>query len=193
VINMESAIEHPCQGLADWMTVDEKLGGTRGRHFVLTWAPHVKGLPMAVPHSAALSAAAAGMHVTIAHPLGYELNAGVLDRVAGWCAAAGARFSVTADQRAACGAADVVYAKSWGSAALYGDPDGQRESFKSYADWTVGPEHLSRDAILMHCLPVRRNVVIADEALDDRRSVVIDQAANRMWSQAAILGYLLRQ
>jgi N-acetylornithine carbamoyltransferase len=193
VINMESAVEHPCQGLADWMTIDEKLRDTRGQRFVLTWAPHVRGLPMAVPHSAALAAAAAGMHVTIAHPAGYELNAGVLDRVAGWCAATGARFSVTADQRAACGAADVVYVKSWGSAAYYGDPDRQRESFKSYADWTVGLERLSRDAILMHCLPVRRNVVITDEALDDRRSVVVDQAENRMWSQAAILSRLLHQ
>jgi N-acetylornithine carbamoyltransferase len=193
VINMESATEHPCQGLADWMTIDEKLRGTRGRRFALTWAPHVKGLPMAVPHSAALAAAAAGMHVTIAHPPGYELDAAVLDRVAGWCKVTGAQFSVTADQRAACGAADVVYVKSWGSAAFYGNPDGQRESFKSYADWTVGPAHLGQDAILMHCLPVRRNVVIADEALDDRRSVVVDQAENRLWSQAAILSHLLRQ
>ena len=75
VINMESAAGHPCQGLADWMTVDEKLGGTRGRRFVVSWAPQAKGLPMAVPHSAVLAAAAAGMHVSVAHPPGYELNA----------------------------------------------------------------------------------------------------------------------
>ncbi|MBU0641209.1 MAG: N-acetylornithine carbamoyltransferase [Planctomycetes bacterium] len=191
VINMESAVEHPCQGLADWMTVDEKLRGTRGRRFVLTWAPHVKGLPMAVPHSAALAAAAAGMHVTIAHPPGYELNGTILERVAGWCAAAGTRVAVTTDQRAACRAADVVYVKSWGSAAFYGDPGGQRDSFADHADWTVGAGHLGREAILLHCLPVRRNVVIADEALDDRRSVVIEQAENRMWAQAAVLSHLL--
>ena len=192
VINMESAVEHPCQGLADWMTIDEKLNGTRRRRFVLTWAPHVKGLPLAVAHSAVLSAAAAGMQVTIAHPPGYELNAGILDRAASWCADAGSELSVTNDQQAACRAADVVYAKSWGSSALYGDADGQRESFQRHAAWTVGPEHLGPDTIMMHCLPVRRNVVIADESLDGPGSVVVDQAENRMWTQAAILSHLSR-
>jgi N-acetylornithine carbamoyltransferase len=193
VVNMESASEHPCQGLADWLTMEEKLGGTHGRRLVLTWAPHVKPLPLAVPHSAALAAAAAGMHVTIAHPPGYELNAGILDRVAGWCAAAGAALTVTHDQQAVCRAADILYVKSWGSPALYGDPEAQRDSFRRHADWTVGPQHLGPDTLLMHCLPVRRNVVIADAALDDPRSIVVDQAENRMWVQAAILGFLLRQ
>jgi len=187
VINLESAAEHPCQGLADWMTIDEKLGGTRGRRFTLTWAPQVKPLPMAVPHSAALAAAAAGMHVTIAHPPGYELNAAVLDRAASWCSAAGTKFAVTHDQRSACREADAVYVKSWGSAKLYGDEAAQRESFKRHADWMVTPEHLAPRSILMHCLPVRRNVVIAGAALDDPRCVVVDQAENRLWTQAAIL------
>ena len=133
------------------------------------------------------------MHVTIAHPPGYELNAGMLDRAASWCAAAGAKFDVTNDQQAACRSADVVYVKSWGSPGLYGDAEGQRESFQRYADWTVGTPHLGPDAILMHCLPVRRNLVIADRALDDRRSVVVDQAENRMWTQVAILKHLLQQ
>src|SRR5262249_36788014 len=83
-VNMESAMEHPCQGLADWMTIDERLGGTRERNLVLTWAPQAKGVPMAVPHSVALSAAAAGMNVTIAHPPGYTLNAGIVDRASSW-------------------------------------------------------------------------------------------------------------
>jgi N-acetylornithine carbamoyltransferase len=191
VINMESAAEHPCQGLADWMTIDEKLGGAAGKKFVLTWAPHVKRLPMAVSHSAILAAAAAGMHVTVAHPPGYELAPGMVDRAASWCAEAGTGFDVTSDQRAACRDGDVVYAKSWGSPALYGDDEGQSESFRRHADWTVTPAHLAAEAILLHCLPVRRNVVIADAALDDPRSVVVDQAENRMWTQAAILQDLL--
>ena len=83
VVSLESAVEHPCQGLADQMTLVEKLGSPRGKRFVLTWAPHVKGLPLAVPHSAILAAAAAGMHVTIAHPPGYELGADYVGRRAG--------------------------------------------------------------------------------------------------------------
>ena len=193
VINMESAVEHPCQGLADWMTIDEKLNDPRGRHFVLTWAPHVKGLPLAVPHSAVLAAAAAGMHVTIAHPPGYELDADVLDRAAGWCTAAGREFKITHEQHPACTAADVVYVKSWGATRMYGDATAQTESFRQHADWTVTRAHLAAEAILMHCLPVRRNVVIADAALDDPRSVVVDQAENRMWTQAAILEHLFSE
>ena len=192
VINMESASEHPCQGLADWMTVDEKLGGAAGKRFVVTWAPHVKGLPMAVAHSAVLSAAAAGMHVTVAHPPSYELARGILDRAAGWCAAAGTTLKFTHDQMEACDGADVVYVKSWGSPAHYGDSATQAESFRQYANWTVTPARLGMRTLLMHCLPARRNVVIADAALDDPRSVVVDQAENRMWTQAAILQGLLR-
>jgi len=191
VINMESASEHPCQGLADWMTMDEKLGGASGRHFVLTWAPHVKPLPLAVPHSAVLAAAAAGMHVTIAHPPGYELDAAVLDCAVSWCAAAGARLTVVRDQRGATTQADVLYAKSWGSTSFYGNPEAQRADFARYADWMIGKGHLGPRTHLMHCLPVRRNVEVADDALDGPQSVVVDQAENRLWAQAAILSYLL--
>jgi N-acetylornithine carbamoyltransferase len=193
VINMESAMEHPCQGLGDWQTMDEKLNGTRGRQFTLTWAPQAKGLPMAVPHSAVLAAAAAGMHVTITHPPGYELNRAILDRAHAWCAAAGARFSVTHEQRDACRSADVLYVKSWGSTALYGNAEAQRASFRQHSAWMVDIGHLGPETLLMHCLPVRRNVVISDAALDDRRSIVVDEAENRMWAQAAILSHLLRQ
>ncbi|MBW7905697.1 MAG: N-acetylornithine carbamoyltransferase [Phycisphaerae bacterium] len=188
VINMESAVEHPCQGLADWMTCEEKLaGGARGKHFVVTWAPQVKGLPMAVPHSAVLAAAAAGMNVTIAHPPGYELGGAFLDKARQWSAAAGASLSVTHEQFEACRRADALYVKSWGASGLYGDARAQADSFRQHAGWTVDVGHLGPRTILMHCLPVRRNVVIGDAALDDPRSVVVDQAENRMWAQAAIL------
>ncbi len=191
VINMESAVEHPCQGLADWQTIADQLGDPRGRRFVLTWAPQVRGLPMAVPHSAVLAAAAAGMNVTIAHPPGYELNAGILDRAQAWCAAAGTEFALTIDQRAATCNADIVYVKSWGSPGLYGRPEEQRADFCCHADWMVTRAHLSPRTRLLHCLPVRRNVVVTDEALDDPRSVVVDQAENRLWAQAAIMTILL--
>jgi len=191
VLNMESASEHPCQGLADWLTVVEKLGGARGRRFTLSWAPQVRGLPMAVPHSAVLAAAAAGMHVTVAHPPGYDLNPRILAQARTWCDAAGTELTVTHDQAAACAGADVLYVKSWGSPALYDRPDAQAESFRAHADWQVRRRHLGPHTLLMHCLPVRRNVVIADEALDDPRCIVVDQAENRLWAQAAILARLL--
>jgi N-acetylornithine carbamoyltransferase len=192
VVSLESATEHPCQGLADWMTVEEKLGGARGRNFVLTWAPQARATPRAVPHSAALAAAAAGMNVTITHPEGYELDSRILERAAGWCMAQGTRFEVVHDQIKACAAADVLYVKSWASPRLYGQPEAQSESFRRLADWMVDTRHLAHEhTILMHCLPVRRNVVISDAALDDPRCVVVDQAENRLWTQAAILCKLL--
>lgn len=191
VINLESAMEHPCQGLADWMTVDERFDGARGRRIVITWAPQARAVPMAVPHSALLAAAAAGMQVTLVHPPEYELSERVVTRAREWCRAAGTRLDISHDQKAACQAADVVYVKSWGSTAYYGEPEAQKESFRQYADWMVDRSHLhGPKAILMHCLPVRRNVVIADAALDDPRCVVVDQAENRLWTQAAILTML---
>lgn len=199
VISLESAIEHPCQALADQMTLHEKLGERCGagfqpvrKNFVLTWAPQVKGLPMAVPNSAILAGAAAGMNVTIAHPPGYDLSSDYVDTARRWCRASGASLTVTHDQHAACADADAIYVKSWGSPAFYGKPDAQKASFREHANWMVGPQHMHKSGtILMHCLPVRRNVVIADAALDDPRCVVIDQAENRMWAQAAVLCELL--
>lgn len=192
VINMESALEHPCQGLADWLTMEEKLpGGTAGRSFTLTWAPQAKAVPMAVPHSAILAAAAAGMHVTVAHPPGYELNPRIVEHVRTLCGLGGQRFSLTSEQVEACRSADVVYAKSWGAAGLYGQAEAQKASFRENADWMVDTHHLGPRTLLMHCLPVRRNVVISDAALDDGRCIVVDQAENRLWAQAAILARLL--
>lgn len=193
VINMESAMEHPCQGLADWQTMAEKLGTTAGKRFVLTWAPHIKGLPLAVPHSAVLSAAAAGMEVTIAHPPGYDLHPAIVQQAQQWCTAAGTKLHVTHEQLDACRASDVVYVKSWGATPFYGNADAQTASFAEHRAWMVTPAHLGRSAIMMHCLPVRRNLVLADAALDDPRSAVVDEAENRLWAQCAIMSDLLAQ
>ncbi|MCG3127848.1 MAG: N-acetylornithine carbamoyltransferase [Phycisphaerae bacterium] len=199
VVSMESALEHPCQGLADMLTLEEKLGGAAKRKFVLTWAPQARPVPMAVPHSAILAAAAAGMNVTVAHPPGYDLNAEIVDRARSWCAASNCEFRITHDQRTACREADAVYVKSWGAARLYRDVPAQLDDFKRYADWMVTLAHLQphpsasgkSKPILMHCLPVRRNVVIADHALDDPGCVVVDQAENRLWAEVAVLTRLL--
>jgi ornithine carbamoyltransferase len=111
-----------------------------------------------------------------------------VDRAKSWCALNDARFAITHDQAEACRDADVVYVKSWGSPALYGQPEAQKASFCQYASWMVTPRSLRGPrTILMHCLPVRRNVVISDAALDDPRCVVVDQAENRLWTQVAVL------
>lgn len=187
VLNMESAWEHPCQGLADWLTIREKLGDPRGKRFTLTWAPHIKLLPLAVSHSAVLAAAAAGMHVTIAHPPGYNLGENILERARAFCRSAGTNLDLTHDQAAATRSADIVYAKSWGAPLLYGDASAQSAEFNRYADWQVRAAHLGQHTRLMHCLPTRRNVELADDALDDPRCIVVDQAENRLWAQTAIL------
>lgn len=192
VINMESAADHPCQGLADWMTMDEHLDGARGHRFVLRWAPHVKGLPLAVPHAALLAAAAAGMDVTVAHPEGYELNPRIVAQARTWCSAAGRSLRISCEREPA-GDADVLYVKSWGAPGFYGDADAQAASFSSHRDWTVRRGDLGPRTRLMHCLPVRRNLVIADDALDDPRSIVVDQAENRLWAQLAIMSRLLTE
>jgi N-acetylornithine carbamoyltransferase len=191
VINMESAMEHPCQGLADWMTMAEQLGDLQGKRFVLSWAPHVKALPMAVPHSAVLAAAAAGMRVTIAHPPSYELHPGIVDRASSWCAQAGSSLEVVSDQESATREADALYVKSWGAHGMYDDADAQHASFAAHAGWRISPAHLGPRTRVMHCLPVRRNVVISDAVLDSPQSVVVDQAENRLWAQTAVLTRLL--
>lgn len=188
LINMESAMDHPCQGLADMMTLREKLNKTEGKTFCLTWAPHMKALPLAVGHCAITAAAQSGMNIVVTHPTGHDLDEGVMSRAADICKTNNASFDVTADQREACAAADVVYVKSWGSRQLYGNAIGQAKAMTEFANWTVGTDHVKRpDQLVMHCLPVRRGVVMTADLLRSRQSIVVDQAENRMWAQAAIL------
>lgn len=190
VVNMESATGHPCQALADLMTIRERME-PKGKNFLITWAPHVKALPMAVPNSAVEIASMAGMNVTIARPEGYDLDPEVMSRVKHHCAANGTKLAITDDVPAAYEGQHVVYAKSWGSIAEYGKPPSQDIAFR--AKWTVTGSKMKKtdDAIFMHCLPVRRNLVVADEVLDGPWSVVIDQAENRLHTAKAVLLHLL--
>ncbi|MEK7858252.1 MAG: N-acetylornithine carbamoyltransferase [Elusimicrobiota bacterium] len=190
VINLESATGHPCQALADLMTIKERMNPKK-KNFLLTWAPHIKGLPMAVPNSAAEMAALAGMNVTIAHPEGFDLDPEVIARVQANCKSNGAAFRISSDVPRVYDDADVVYAKSWGSIKDYGKPLPSDPAFR--AKWMVTADKMKRthDAIFMHCLPVRRNMVVADEVLDGPWSVVIDQAENRLHTSKAVLLKLL--
>lgn len=187
VVNMESAFEHPCQGTADFQTLTELYGDLKGKRFVLSWAPHIKPLPLAVPHSALLTAAHAGMNITVAAPKEYQLAEQIVSVASALCQQNGGNLEFSTEQTKVTKNSDVVYVKSWGAPCWYGDLKTQQSDFNRRRDWCITPHHLGPQTKVMHCLPVRRNVVIADEVLDGSQSVVVQQAENRLWSQAAIM------
>lgn len=194
IINLESAMHHPCQALADMMTIREKLGAGR-KKVLLTWAWHPKPLPMAVPNSFACAAAQMGHDLTIAHPRGYELDDELMDEIRQQAAEAGGRITIEHDVDKAFDGAEVVYAKSWGSQRFYGAPDkdiAEREQYRG--KWIVDEAKMARtnEALFMHCLPVRRNVIVTDGVIDSAASVVIDEAENRLNVQKAILKKLIQ-
>lgn len=187
LISLESAAEHPCQMLADVLTMEEKLKPNRKRTFVLRWAPHVKRLPMAVPHSALLAGAFAGADVILHAPPEYDLHPSYTEAAQKICRSQGCDLQRVTERELPVSDADILYVKSWGAASMYGDDGAQTESFSAYSDWMVDLPDLGEQSLLMHCLPVRRDVVVSDAALDHERSIVIDQAENRLWAQLSIL------
>ncbi|MFL5494977.1 MAG: N-acetylornithine carbamoyltransferase [Gemmatimonadales bacterium] len=196
VINLESARRHPCQALADAMTLREKLGDTAGKRFVLTWAWHPKALPTAVPASAALAAARLGMEIVIGRPEGYELDPEDTALIRRLTQEAGGEFvHIIDDPDDALVGADAVYVKSWGSVKRYGKPQEEAALRAGLRDWRLTPARLrgtrGGKGIVMHCLPVRRNVEVDDAVLDGPNSVVVDQAENRLHAQRALLLELL--
>jgi N-acetylornithine carbamoyltransferase len=194
IVNLESAMHHPCQAMADIMTIQEKLGQGRKR-VTLSWAWHPKPLPMAVPNSFALAAAQMGHDLVIAHPEGYELDDELMTSMRESAQAAGGSVEVSNDIDTAFDGAEVVYAKSWGGRQFYGAFDNDIAHRAQYRNkWIVDEKKMARtnQAIFMHCLPVRRNVIVTDGVIDSPSSVVIDEAENRLHVQKAILLKLLK-
>lgn len=172
IINLESATSHPLQGLADWMTISE-YKKTRKPRVVLSWAPHPKALPQSVANSFVKYMQIANVDLTITHPKGYDLAPEIVQNT-----------RVTTQQEEAMEGADFVYAKNWSSYQDYG------KVLTQDPNWTITPDKLG-DAFFMHCLPVRRNVVVSDAVLDGEQSLVIQQAQNRTYAaQAAIISLL---
>jgi N-acetylornithine carbamoyltransferase len=193
-INLESAVNHPCQALADWKTMDD-LGVPRTGRFVLSWVYHPRALPLAVPAAALHMAAQRGMDVVVLRPDGYALPEPIMAKARAAAHASGGRVSETTDRAAALAGAHVLYAKEWGSPACYGDAEAEAALRQPLADWRVQESWFAgarADCHFMHCLPVRRNVAVADEVLDGPRSKVIREAANRMVVQMAVLYRLLK-
>lgn len=189
VFNLESSRFHPFQALADIMTIREKLGSFDHQRVVLSWANHPKTLPMAVPNSFALIAAQFGLDLTIACPPEYDLGDEIMQEINTASVANGGAVHISRDYREACAGAKIIYAKSWGSKDYYGNVAGDIELRQLYKDWRIDEEvMLSTDyGWFMHCLPVRRNVVVTDGVLDGAQNAAIDEAENRLHVQKAVL------
>jgi len=195
LVNLESAMNHPCQALADWKTLED-LGVPRRGRFVLSWVSHPRALPLAVPAATVHMAAMRGMDVVVLRPEGYALPPEIMRKARLAAEASGGSLTETDDRAAALAGAHVVYAKEWGSPAHYGDAGAEAQLRGHFGDWCLREDWLRAagpDCHFMHCLPVRRNVAVADEVLDGPRSRVIRQAQNRMAAQMAVLHRLLAE
>jgi N-succinyl-L-ornithine transcarbamylase len=176
VVSLESAIRHPLQSLADQLTIQELTKDKKRPKVVLTWAPHIKAIPHAVANSFAEWTLGMGHDLTICHPEGYELDAEFTKGA-----------TLTNDQVEALQNADFVYVKNWSAFNEYG------KILCTDERWMLTESHLknSPEAKVMHCLPVRRNVELSDEILDGPRSLVQQQALNRIYAAQAVLSKLL--
>jgi N-acetylornithine carbamoyltransferase len=194
LINLESAMSHPCQALADWKTMDDVHVPRNGR-FVLSWVWHPRALPLAVPATALHMAAQRGMDVTVLRPDGFALPAPIMDKARRAARASGGSVRESADRREALEGAQIVYAKEWGATRCYGDADGDAKLRASLTDWCVTSQWFNGTdpaCRLMHCLPVRRNTAVADDVLDGPRSIVQHEAYNRLVVQIAVLYKMLK-
>ena len=181
VISLESATVHPCQAFADLITIEEYKTKARPK-VVLSWAPHPRALPQAVPNSFAEWMNAADVDFVITHPEGYELD----PRFAG-------NARVEYDQMKALEGADFVYAKNWSCPGVTRPQDYGKVLNKDMG-WTIDAAHMAvtDNAYFMHCLPVRRNMIVSDEVIDSERSIVIPEAANRVVSVQTVIKKMLQ-
>lgn len=177
VVSLESAIRHPLQSLADWVTIEEYKKTERPK-VVLTWAPHPRTLPQAVSNSFLEWMQRAPVDLVLTHPKGYELDPAFV-----------ANTPVIYDQAEAFAGADFIYAKNWSALSPYG------QTLPVADDWQVNAAKmaLTNEAYFMHCLPVRRNVVVSDEVIDSSQSLVLPQAGNRLYAAQAVLQRLLEK
>ena len=194
-INMESAIDHPCQSLADWKTLDD-LGIPATAKFVLSWGYHPRALPLAVSAATLHMAAKRGMNIVHLRPEGFELPPAIMDKARKAAAESGGSVSETTDRRQAMEGAHVIYTKSYSSTRHYGDKLGDQALREELVgSWCVDEPWFANarpDCRFMHCLPVRRGVEVADRILDGQRSTVIQGARNRLYAQMAVLYRMMK-
>lgn len=193
VINLET-ITHPCQELALALTMKERLGSLDGKKFLLTWTYHPRPLNTAVANSAVLIAAKLGMDVTLLCPRPeYKLDERYLSAARQSAEESGRRLSITHDIEEGYEGASFVYAKSWGAIPFFGNWDAERPMREAHRHFIVDAPKmaLTDGAFFSHCLPLRRNVKATDEVIDSPRSMVIEEAENRLHVQKAVMDMLL--
>lgn len=175
VISLESATRHPLQSFADLITIEEHKTKARPK-VVLTWAPHPRALPQAVPNSFVEWMKNADVEFVVTHPKGYELASEFMNGV-----------KVEYDQKKAFEGADFIYAKNWASYTEYG------QILSKDTSWTVDEAHMAwtNNAKFMHCLPVRRNMIVSDGVIESPNSIVIQEAANRVFSAQTVIKRML--
>ena len=180
VISLESATVHPCQAFADLITINEYKSVARPK-VVLTWAPHPRALPQAVPNSFAQWMNAADVDFVVTHPEGYELDPKFVGNA-----------KVEYDQKKALEGADFVYAKNWSCPGVK-DPTQYGEILSKDMSWNIDEEHMSwtNNGQFMHCLPVRRGLIVTDDVIESKNSLVIPEAANREISAEVVIKRML--
>ncbi len=206
VLNMEDDIYHPFQGLADILTVKEKFGGYKGINFTMSWAysPSVHK-PRAVPQSAILYASMMGMNVTLAHPVGMELDPTILSRCEAYASETGGTFRITNDFKDGARGAQAFYPKAWCATPIFQAPIGESSEektkaiFDQHKDWICSADTMKlayKSAIYMHCLPADRGYEVTNEVMDKVAgpgwtSAIFDQAENRLHVQKAVMSLVM--
>ena len=193
IFNMESVLEHPSQAWADALTLEEEFGDVRGKRLSLVWTYSPVSRPLAVPHAVGMMAAKMGMHLTVCHPEGYELDPGMLDVISRSAAEAGGSVRFTESPVEAVEGAHAVYASSWGSMNLHGRPDEERMLRNRHTDRRITTALMdkTRSGRFLHAMPVRRNVEVDDAVIDSPNSLMIRQAGNRLHIQRALFAEVL--
>lgn len=194
IINMEDDMFHPSQGMADIMTIKEKVRKFEGKKFLMSWTPGNMGPGFSVSQTNILMMTRFGMDVTLAHPPGFELDQEIIKKTKEFSEEAGTEFTIVNNVKEAYEGADVVYAKPWKSWKLYNEGGNTNKLVDAYRDkftnWTCTQELLDlakKQAIYMHCLPATRGKDATDEVLDGPQSAVIDEAENRLHAQKAVM------
>ncbi len=192
VISMQDDVDHPCQAMADLMTIREKFGNDlRGRKFVISWTYAPKYVrPLSVPQSLIMLMTRFGMDVTLAHPKGFEQMPKCLEAAQKHAAENGTKFEVIDDMDAAFENADVCYAKSWGPIMVTEEPKAVQSMCDEHKDWICDERRMSlakKKALYMHCMPIDRGYEATDAVVDGPNSVIYDEAENRLHIQKAIM------
>lgn len=195
VINMETIV-HPCQELAHMLALQERIGSVQDKTYLLTWVPHPRPLNTAVANSALLIASKFGMNVRLLVPDEvYRLDERYMGAAESFVVEGGGSVMLTTDVEAAYSGADAVYAKSWGALPFYGNWDAETKYRAKGADFMITSDKmdLTNNAVVSHCLPMRRNVKIADAVVDSPAFMGIEEAANRLHVQKAVMERLAGQ